>query len=58
MISSSNNGYGLRANAQAIRAMEGGTGHYMGMMPEPVTGAAGVAFIASRVSFSIPSQRP
>ena len=55
VISSSNNGYGLRANAQAIRAMEGGTGHYMGMMPEPVTGAAGVAFIASRVSFSIPS---
>ena len=55
MISSSNNGYGLRANAQAIRAMEGGTGHYMGMMPEPVTGAAGVAFIATRVSFSIPS---
>ena len=55
VISSSNNGYGLRANAQAIRAMEGGTGHYMGMIPEPVTGAAGVAFIASRVSFSIPS---
>ena len=55
VISSSNNGYGLRANAQAIRAMEGGTGHYMGMMPEPVTGVAGVAFIASRVSFSIPS---
>ena len=55
VISSSNNGYGLRANAQAIRAMEGGTGHYMGMMPEPVTGAAGVAFIATRVSFSIPS---
>ena len=55
VISSSNNGYGLRANAQAIRAMEGGTGHYMGMVPEPVTGAAGVAFIASRVSFSIPS---
>ena len=55
VISSSNNGYGLRANAQAIRAMEGGTGHYMGMMPEPVTGAAGAAFIATRVSFSIPS---
>ena len=55
VISSSNNGYGLRANAQAIRAMEGGTGHYMGMIPEPVTGAAGAAFIATRVSFSIPS---
>ena len=54
VVSSSNNAFDLRANAQAIRAMEGGTGHYMGLMSTPVTGAAGVAFIATRVSFSIP----
>ena len=54
VLSSSNNAFDLRANAQAIRAMEGRTGHYMGLMPSPVTGAAGVAFIATRVSFSIP----
>ena len=54
VLSSSNNAFDLRANAQAIRTMEGKTGHYMGMMPRPVTGAAGVAFISTRVSFSIP----
>ena len=35
--------------------MESGTGYYMGLMPPPVTGAAGVGFIATRVSFSIPN---
>jgi len=55
VLSSSNNAFDLRRNTQAIRAMEGGTGHYMGMMARPVTGAAGVAFIGHRVSFSIPS---
>jgi len=34
--------------------MEGGTGYYTGLMPGPVTGAAGVGFIGTRVSFSIP----
>ncbi len=55
VLSSSNDVYDLLANTQAIRAMEGRTGHYMGMMSRPVTGAAGVAFIAGRVSFSIPA---
>ena len=55
VLSSSNNAFDLRANVQAIRTMEGKTGHYMGMMPSPVMGAAGVAFIGTRVSFSIPS---
>ena len=54
VLSTSNNAFDLRANAQATRAMEGGTGYYMGLMPEPVTGAAGVGFIGTRVSFSIP----
>ena len=55
VLSTSNNAFDLRANAQAVRAMEGGTGYYMGLMPQPVTGAAGVGFIATRVSFSIPN---
>ena len=55
VLSSSNSAYDLRRNAQAIRAMEGRrTGHYMGMMARPVTGAAGIAYIGDRVSFSIP----
>ena len=55
VLSTTNDAFELRANAQAIRAMEGGTGHTMGMMPTPVRRAAGVAFIGTRVSFSIPS---
>ena len=55
VLSTTNDAFELRANAQAIRAMEGGTGHTMGMMPTPVTRAAGVAFIGTRVSFSVPS---
>ena len=57
VLSSGNNAFDLRADAQAIRAMEGRTGYYMGMMPSPVTGAAGVGFIATRVSFSVPFAR-
>ena len=54
VVSSSNNGFDLRTSVQAIRAMEGGTGYYMGLMSTPVTGPKGVAFIATRVSFSVP----
>ena len=55
VLSTSNNAFDLRANAGAIRAMEGGTGYYMGLMSRPVTGASGVGFIGDWVSFSIPS---
>ena len=55
VLSTTNDGFELRANAQAIRAMEGGTGHTMGMIPRPARRAGGVAFIGTRVSFSIPS---
>ena len=47
-MSSSNSAFVLRDQAKAIRAMEGGTGHYMAMMSSPVTGAAGVAFLPGR----------
>ena len=54
VLSSSNNVYTLLSQTSAIRAMEGGTGHYKGMMSQPVTGAAGVAYRPGRSSFSRP----
>ena len=57
VLSSSNSAFVIRDETKAIRAMEGGTGHYMGMMAGPVTGASGVAFLPGRVSFSRPFRR-
>ena len=54
VLSSSNSAFRIRDQTRAIRAMEGGAGHYMGMMARPVTGAGGVAFLPGRVSFSLP----
>ena len=50
----SNSAFALLAATRAIRAMEGGTGHYMGMMSGRVTGAFGIAGTPGRASFSIP----
>ena len=52
VLSSSNNAVDLFYETIAIRAMEGGTGHYKGMMSPPVTGPSGVAHRGRRVSFS------
>ena len=54
VISSSNNAFDLLGQTAAIREMEGGTGHYKGMMSRPVTGAGGVAHRGGRNSFSQP----
>ena len=54
VLSSSNSAFAIRDETKAIRAMEGGSGHYMGMMASPVTGAGGVAFQPGRSSFSLP----
>ena len=54
VLSSSNNAYTLLSQTEAIRAMESGTGHYMGMMSTPVTEGDGVANLPGRSSFSIP----
>ena len=54
VLSSSNNAYSLYEETQAIRAMESGRGHYMGMMSGPVTRASGLGRRPGRVSFSIP----
>ena len=55
VLSSRNSAFAIRDETAAIRVMEGGGGHYMGMMSPPVTGAGGVAYLPGRVSFSIPS---
>ena len=54
VLTSTNNAWALRDETRAIRVMEEGTGYYMGMMPNPVTGAAGVAFVSGKANFSIP----
>ena len=52
VLSSSNSAYALLAETRAIRAMEGGTGHYMGMMSGTLNPGGGVASRPGRVNFS------
>ena len=55
VVTSTNDGYALLAETEAIRAIEGGTGHYTGTIAGPFTGGAfGVAKTPGRSSFSIP----
>ena len=53
VVSSSNSGYDLLDQTEAIRVIEGGSGHYMGMTTFS-TEAGGVARRRGRSSFSIP----
>jgi len=53
VLTDSRNAYAQFEATAAIRAMEGGTGHYMGMMPEP-DGPAGLAKQPGWVSFAAP----
>ena len=55
VLSSSNSKYALLAETRAIRAMEDGTGHYMGMMSGTVSPGGGVAGRPGRESFTIPN---
>ena len=52
VLSSSNDAHVLFAETKAIRALEGGTGHYLGMLSGSLRGAAGVAARPGRVSFA------
>ena len=54
VLSTSNHAFNLLSQTSAIRAMEGGTGHYQGTMSPPVTGASGLAPVPGRSSFSVP----
>ena len=56
VLSSSNSAFALIRETDAIRVMEGGTGHYMGMMSPPLTGrVVGLATTPGRSSFSHPT---
>ena len=56
VLTSTNNVYALFRETQAIRAMEGASGHYMGMMAGDITGgASGVTRIRGLSSFSAPN---
>ena len=58
VMSSSRDPSDLLNQADAIRAMEGGAGHYMGLMSGlPEEGGQGFAHIAGRASFSVPDSR-
>ena len=54
VLSSSNDARRLMEETEAIRALEGGSGHYLGTMAGPVTGPSGTAFLPGRAGFSIP----
>ena len=53
VLSSTNSGFDLHARIKAIRVMEGGSGHYMGLMSGRTTGAAS-ASTPGWTSFSWP----
>ena len=54
VLSSSNNTYALISQTEAIRAMEGGRGHYMGMMSRPFTGPGGLGTLGGWTSIAGP----
>ena len=55
VVTSTNDGYALLRETEAIRAIEGGTGHYTGTIAGPFTGPFGIAKTPGLSSFSIPS---
>ena len=52
---SSNHAFDILSATEAIQVIEGGDGHYLGLMAGMVTAAQGVANTPGRSSFSIPS---
>ena len=55
VVTSTNEGFALLAETEAIRAIEGGTGYYTETIAGPFTGPFGVARTRGLSSFSIPS---
>ena len=54
VVTSTRNPVALLRATRAIRSLEGGQGHYMGMLPETGQRIMGVAYLSATVSFSIP----
>ena len=57
VLSSSNEAHNLISQTEAIRVLEGATGHYMGLLSGDVSGAAGLASVPGRASFAIAESR-
>ena len=57
VLVSSNNAYDLYRETAAIRAMEGGSGYYMGTISGRTTVARGLGSLPGRISFSLPDSR-
>ncbi len=53
VLTSSNSGYSVLSETSVIRVMEGGTGHYMGMLPW-FSDAGGKAYLGFKASVSVP----
>ena len=56
VLSTSNNAFDLLRQTSVVQTMEGGTGHYKGMMSQPVTRAHGVALRPGRPIVTDPSE--
>ena len=54
VASTSNSAFDLLDQTEAIRVLEGGGGHYVGMMSGAVTDRRGVAYLSGRSNFSQP----
>ncbi len=54
VLTSSNDMYDVIRETNAMRAMEAGSGHWVGMMSGTVSGAYGLAYTPGRVSTAVP----
>ncbi len=57
VLTSTNSSVELLTETRVIRTMEGGTGHYMGMMDYPITGVPGIAYQPGWSAFAVPHER-
>jgi len=55
VVSSSNEASNLIGQVQAIRAIEGGSGYYMGLLSGEFSGAAGIGNLGRRTAYSVTS---
>ena len=55
VVSSSNEASNLIGQVQAIRAIEGGSGYYMGLLSGEYSGAAGIGNLGRRTAYSVTS---
>ena len=57
VLTSTNSSVELLMETRVIRTMEGGGGHYLGMMDYPIAGVPGVAFQPGWSAFAVPDER-